>query len=61
MDQDILDAIKLYVDHKDLQLNEKFNSLTSVTITLDTEVTNNFLAVDVPNNYLDIQINTSDD
>jgi ribosome-associated translation inhibitor RaiA len=61
MDQDILDAIKNYVDHRDLQLNEKFNSLTSVTITLDTQVTNNFLAVDVPTNYLDIQINTSDD
>tara|TARA_Y200000002_G_scaffold382589_1_gene400199 strand:+ start:9339 stop:9560 length:222 start_codon:yes stop_codon:yes gene_type:complete len=53
---DALDIIKSYIDDKDVKLNEKINSLSSVTITLDADVSSNHVALDIPDNYLDIVI-----
>ena len=56
MDEEVLDAIKNYIDNRDSKLNNKVNSLSSVTITLDANVASNHVAVDIPDNYLDIII-----
>ena len=56
MDPAILEVIKNYIDDRDVKLNEKINTLSSVTITLDADVSSNHVAVDIPDNYLDIVI-----
>ena len=67
MDEETLDAIKNYIDHRDTQLNQKFNSVSSVTINLSADISTNAvdvnlqkkrLAVDVQQNYLDVVINS---